>query len=210
MNHNDLFDRRRFLTAGGLSIATAAFLAACGDSDDEGAEGEGEAEAEQKATPNDVVLLRTAASLEELAVQVYDRATKSGIIKNPAILAATRLFKKHHTSHAELVNGIVKRYGGDAFEQPNPVLAQTLDARIRGIGDENGLVLLAIDLERSAAATYQASVGRLSLPSLNQTAMSVCGAEARHIAYLSGLVGRPTADKPFATTEAAVAPGTGV
>lgn len=209
---DELCDRRRFLTAGGLTIVTAAVLGACGDDGgDDGAEGAAEEqEPEAKAAPGDITLLRTAASLELLAVQVYDRATKSGIVRNPAITAAARLFKKHHTEHAELVNSTVKRYGGQAFEQPNPVLAQSLDARIRGIANENDLVLLALDLERAAAATYQAGTGRFSMPSLNQTAMSIGGAESRHIAYLAGLAGRPVADRPFATTEAALAPGTGV
>ena len=208
----ELFDRRRFLTAGGLTIVTAAVVGACGDSGDGGgAEGAAEEEdPDTKATPSDITLLRTAASLEVLASQVYDRAIKSGVIRNQTITSAARLFKKHHTEHAELINATTKRFGGEGFDQPNPVLAQQLDARIRGIANENDLVLLAIDLERAAAATYQASTGKFSMPSLNQTAMSVGGAEARHIAYLSGLANRPTADRPFATTEAAVAPGTGV
>ena len=208
---SDLFDRRRFLSAGGLTIVTAALVGACGGGDDEGAAPEGEeATPEEKASPADIVLLRTAASLEELAVQVYDQATKSPVVKNPAITAAARLFKKHHDEHATLVNGLAKKYGGEAFDRPNPVLAQTLDARIRTIGNENDLILLALDLERAAAATYQASVGTFALTSLNQTAMSVGGTEARHVAYLSGLARRPTAEKAFATTETAVAPGTGV
>lgn len=209
---SEFLDRRRFLSAGGLTIVTAALVGACGGGGGDGgaAEEGGDETPEEKASPADITLLRTAASLEELAVQVYDQATKSPVVKNPAITAATRLFKKHHDEHATLVNGLAKKYGGEAFDRPNPVLAQTLDARIRAIGNENDLILLALDLERAAAATYQASVGRFALTSLNQTAMSVGGAEARHVAYLAGLAGRPTADKPFATTEAAVAPGTGV
>lgn len=209
---DELFDRRRFLTTGGLTIVTAAFLGACGDSGDGGG-AEGAAEEEDpdvKATPSDIVLLRTAASLEVLAAQVYDQATKSNVIRNPLITEAARLFKTQHTDHAELINATAKRFGGEAFDRANPVLAQTLDARIRGIRNENDILLLALDLERAAAATYQASTGRFSMPSLNQTAMSVGGAEARHVAYLSTLANRPVADRPFATTEAAVAPGTGV
>ena len=209
---DEVIDRRRLLATGGLSVVTATVLAACGGGggDGGGEEAEEPKEEEEKASAQDLVLLRTASSLEVLAVQVYTQAAKAGVLKNKEIADAATLFRGHHNDHADLLQSLTKKYGGDAFEQPNPVVAQTLGPRIQAIRNDNDLVLLAIDLERAAAATYQAAVGQFQLTGLNQTAMSIGGAEARHVSILSSFVARPTFGGAFATTEAAVAPGTGV
>src|SRR5512143_4037690 len=69
--------RRRFLAIGGLSVATAAVIAACGENTPPGIPQTGQASTTAALQPQDVtdeVLLRTAASLEHSAIQAYDKA----------------------------------------------------------------------------------------------------------------------------------------
>ena len=202
-------NRRRFLTIGGVSVATASVLAACGS--DGG--GGGEAAPEETTTTvdqGDMNILRTASSIEHLAVKVYQLALDSSLLKTPAITDAVKLFQGQHTDHAKLFEAATTKGGGKAFTDPNPVLLQQLDPAIKALTDEMAVVKLAHDLEKSAAATYQASAGRFHDKDLNATVMSVGGIEARHVAVLAILLKQPAVAAAFQTTDGAVQPGTGV
>lgn len=206
-------NRRRFIQVGGLTVATAAVFAACGTDDSGGATS---ADAGEKAKPNpadargDIQILRTASSLEVLAVEVYDKAIKSGLVKTPAVGDAAALFQGHHQEHAEMFQGATKKLGGTPMSDPNPVLAQSLEGPIAALTDETTVVQLALMLEQAAAATYQSSVGQFKDLKLNQAAMSVGGVEARHAAVLAGVLKQPQVPKAFQTRDGAVAAGTGV
>ena len=96
------------------------------------------------------------------------------------------------------------------------MLAQ-LDPAIKALRDEKGVVQLAHDLEKAAAATYFSTVGAFEDASLNKAAMSVGGVEARHVAVLAGVLttafSTPTDQVPgggFQTKDGAVAAGVGV
>ena len=202
-------NRRRFLHIGGLTIATAAVFAACGDSELTGVNEQQEEEKEE-GDAGDIRILRTASSLELLAVEVYGKALDSGLVKTVVVADAAKLFQEQHREHAQLFQGATKRLGGEPFEEPNPVVMKSLEGPLSQLADEAGVVTLALDLERAAAATYQASVGRFKDAALNQAAMSVGGVEARHAAVLSAALGQPGAPDAFAKTDRAVSAGTGV
>lgn len=208
-------NRRRFIQVGGLTVATAAVFAACGTDDSgnaapaagEGGEGTAPSPADAQG---DIVILRTASSLELLAVDVYEKAIKSGLVKTPAVGDAVTLFQGQHREHAELFQGATKKLGGKPMTEPNPVVAQSLEAPIAALADEAAVVQLALMLEQAAAATYQASVGQFKDLKLNQAVMSVGGVEARHAAVLAGVLKQPPVPKAFHTKDGAVPAGTGV
>ncbi|HUP84419.1 MAG TPA: ferritin-like domain-containing protein [Acidimicrobiales bacterium] len=203
-------NRRKFMQIGGLSVATAAVFAACGsDARDESSTtmGHGPGSSSDKG---DIQILRTASSLEVLAVDVYQKAIDSGLVKTPAVGDAAKLFQSQHREHAELFQGVTKKLGGDVFDRPNPVVLQSLQGPIGALKDEMDVLQLALMLEQAAAATYQSTVGAFKDLSLNQAAMSVGGVEARHVAVLSIVLELAPAPKAFQTTDGAVAAGTGV
>jgi hypothetical protein len=207
-------NRRKFLQIGGLTVATAAIFAACGSDDtDDGAAAAGDDE-ETTTTmgdaKGDITILRTASSLEVLAVAVYQKAIDSGLVKTAAIGDAAKLFQSQHKEHAALFQGATKKLGGEEMKEANPVVLQSLQAPIAALKDEMGVVQLALMLEQAAAATYQSTVGAFTDVSLNQAAMSVGGVEARHVAVLSSVLKQSGAPKAFQTTDGAVAAGTGV
>ena len=53
-------------------------------------------------------MLRTAASLEALAVGVYQRAAAAALIKDPETLDAVTLFLAHHTTHQLTLNALLQ------------------------------------------------------------------------------------------------------
>jgi len=207
-------NRRKFLQIGGLTVATAAVFAACGSDDtadggDAAAEGEDDEMASGSAE-SDITILRTASSLEVLAVDVYQKAIDSGLVKTAAVADAAKLFQAQHKEHSELFQGATKKLGGEAFDKPNPVVLQSLQGPIGALKDEMGVLELALMLEQAAAATYQSTVGAFKDASLNQAAMSVGGVEARHVAVLSSVLKKAPVPKAFQTKDGAVAAGTGV
>ena len=202
---------------GGLSVATAAVFAACGtDDSDPGPRATGEVGTDTTATEGekgvdgDIRILRTASSLEVLAVEVYQKAIDSGLVKTAAVADAAKLFQAQHREHGELFQGATKELGGEPFDKANPVVLQSLQGPIGALQDEMGVLELALMLEQAAAATYQSTVGAFTDASLNQAAMSVGGVEARHVAVLSSVLQKAPVPRAFQTKDGAVAAGTGV
>lgn len=208
------FSRRRFLQVGGLTIASAAVLAACGDDDDTSAGGPGTSMG-SGAAGTDVLILRTASSLERYAVVLYDTAIASGLVTTAAVADAATLFREQHLEHALLFEGATEaKAPGQAFRDPNPAVAAMLKPRVDGLRSERDVIKLAYDVESVAAATYFSTVGAFEDRNLNTSAMSVGGVEARHVAILGGVL--MAADSPaypasgFQTADGAVMAGTGV
>ena len=53
----------------------------------------------------DLALARTAASLEQLAVDTYQTGIDSGLVTTMAIADAAVLFQSHHQAHLDALNG---------------------------------------------------------------------------------------------------------
>ncbi|MEY2568302.1 MAG: hypothetical protein QOE35_2831 [Actinomycetota bacterium] len=206
--------RRRFLRIGATSVAAAAVLAACGNDKKSGTAGgaaAGTTSTTAKApSAGDIAVLRTASSLELVAVNTYDVAIKSGLVKTPAVSDAAKAFMSQHKDHATIFESLTKKVGGDPYTNPNPAVTGQLAPRLAAVKSEQDVVALALDLERSAAATYLAAVGSFADTSLNEAIMSVGGVEARHAAVLATVLGQPPVSGAFATTAGAVPPGTGL
>lgn len=211
-------NRRKFLQIGGLTVASAAVFAACGSDDPEGTSVAGDAGDSNtgdgspggKGSESDIKILRTASSLEELAVDVYQKAIDSGLVKTADVGDAAKLFQAQQKEHSELLQGATKKLGGQAFTDANPVVMQQLEPAIMALKDEMGVLKLAYELEKVATATYFSSVGGFTDATLNQAAMSIGGVEARHVAILGSIVAPQTTPPAFLTKEGAVPVGTGV
>ena len=209
------FNRRRFMRLSGLAAVGGAVLAACGSDDKKS---EGGAASETSATTattaaaggnkTDQTLARTAASLEIFAVAVYDKAIMNAAalkISDPIAKAAV-LFKSQHDEHAKAFNAAAVQLGGQPYNEPNPTAAKAFEAQIAALKTEQDVLKFAFALEQIAAQTYQGVGMKLSTPMLRQTAMTVGGVEARHMAILGHFIQPPMSvpEKAFQPTEKAV------
>jgi rubrerythrin len=216
--------RRSLFRIGGVTIAGGALLAACGSDSSDGASSGSVAAttvgtaAAGTAAPTDtaaamsgdVVVLRTASSIEELAVAAYQIAIDSGLVTTPAVVDAAKLFQSQHMEHSQLFQAATTTAGGTPFAEANPAVLAALQPTIDGLKDEQGILLLALDLETAAAQTYQSNVGTVTDVSLNKALMSVGGVEARHAAVLAGVLGQNPVPRSFGGADTAIAPGTGL
>jgi hypothetical protein len=192
-------NRRDLFKIGGASILGVALLAACGsDSSDApsatdpaattpGSTGATTtnmpAMTDNNTAEMDLVLARTAASLEKLAVDAY--GTAAGLITTPSVLAAATMFAGHHQMHLDALNGVITGAGGSAITQMNQAVYDALvKPAIDAAKSEADAVMLALALEEAAAQTYVFAGGALSTPALRSTIMTIGGVEARHAAVL--------------------------
>ena len=223
---------KSFYKVGGLMLAGATIIAACGsDNNDSGttaapattAGGSATTAASSATTAagsattmggsagtGDVAALRTASSLEELAVAVYQTAIDSGLVKTAAIADAAKLFQSQHKEHSGLFQSLTTKAGGEAYTMPNAVILKAIQPTIDALKDEMGVVALALELENVAAQTYQSNVATFMDPSLNAAIMSVGGVEARHAAALAGVLQQAQVPAAFQVIDKAVKAGTGV
>jgi hypothetical protein len=199
------FNRRRFMRLSGLAVVGGAVLAACGDDEEtkSGTAGETSSTTAAAAGGNmtDKTIARTAASLEIFAVAVYDKAiTNAAALKiSDPIAKAAVMFKDHHDQHAKAFNAAAVQLGGQPYNDPNPTAAKAFEAQIAALKTEQDVLKFAFALEQIAAQTYQGVGMKLSTPMLRQTAMTVGGVEARHMAILGHFTQpkTPVADKAF-------------
>lgn len=189
--------RRRFLAIGGFSVATAAVLAACGTDESTGIPEAGNLATTTALPPqdvSDVVLLRTASSLEYTAIQAYDTVLGLGLL-DAALTEVATLFQDQHRDHAGLMERTTRQLGGEPFRQPNPAFEENVVQPALGIITEldaadqlDAVLRFAHALESVAAGTYLSTVTAFSDAKLRQAAMSIGGVEARHAAVLAGVI----------------------
>jgi len=220
-------DRRSLFKVGGVVLLGGAVMAACGSDNSSSSTGTtaGAATAAATTAPTaapaaaamgDVTILRTASSIEELAVAAYQTAITSGLVKTQAIADAAQLFQSQHREHSAQFQSATKAAGGEPFVQPNPVVLAAIKPMVDALADERGVVALAFELETAAAQSYQAYVGTFADAKLNKAIMAVGGVEARHAAVLAQVLNSlgDTTVKPvpaaFQVTDKAIKSGTGV
>lgn len=211
--------RRRFLAVGGFSVATAAVLAACGTEEtgipETGLPGTTTTEPPRAVT--DVVLLRTASSLEYSAIGAYEAALGLGVL-DASLSQVAELFQDQHREHAELMEAATRELGGEPYSKPNPAVEANVVAPALALLEEvpeadlpEAVLRIAHALESVAAGTYQSVVPSLSKPALRQAAMSIGAVEARHATVLAGVIpgSAPVPPPPGATPDetTSTAPG---
>ena len=179
--------RRQLFKFGGAAIVGTAVLAACG-SDDKTDSGNGGSSTTKGGGDSsmDLPLARTAASLEQLAVDTYTTAAGSGLVTTKGIGDAATLFLDHHQKHLEALNATIKSAGGKEVTEANKAVYDALVKPALGkLKTEADVVALALMLELAAAQTYAFAGGALSQPALRSTIMTIGGVEARHAAVLT-------------------------
>jgi hypothetical protein len=189
--------RRSFLKIGGMTVLGGAVLAACSSDSKTASTGSSSASSTGASSSSsgsgtqDASLAKTAASLEALAVAVYDTGIKSGLVTTAAIGDAAKLFQSHHQAHLDAINSGT----GVNYTTPNAaVKAALVDPAVSAAKTETDIVKLAYALENAAAQTYVFAASALSTPALRSTIMTIGGVEARHKAVLGGVLMTAPAD----------------
>ena len=137
----------------------------------------------------DVMMLQTAASIENLAVAVYQKAAGlppevSGA-SIPAIKDFVTIAIQHHTDHGAAFNAGATRLGGMAQtgidQTVNDAVVTPALGQIKGPSD---VVALAQSLEDAATQTYVKYGGAVDDKSAVQSFASIAAVEAQHGAVL--------------------------
>lgn len=202
--------RRGFLKIGGATVLGAAVLAACssdGELVESGVPEGATTTADTSETEFDTNLLRTATSLEILAVDTYQTAIDSGLIGQAAILEAFTLFRDQHDDHRAALQQATEDYAGagTAYEETNQFLQDTVvGPALEALTDEDSVISLALRLETLAAESYVWSAGRLSTTTLRQAIMGIGGVEGRHQAVLRGFLEEEQVPDAFENTDEAI------
>ena len=193
--------RRDALRVGGLSVFGAAFLAACGKQS--GVVPSANILSEGVVPPTtalpagivtDVVLLRTAASLEYNAIDTYNAVLEGDLLTGDyaKLTDAVKRFRDDHQAHADAVNQLVVASGGKAHTCANSridtLYIQPAIALVTAKDNPDmskDVIALAHALENLATQTYQGVVASLTSPSLRGDAIRIAQDEARHAVVLA-------------------------
>jgi len=195
------FDRRQLLRTGGLTLSLGAIIAACGE-DRAGGTDPGRVGEAPSVTPlpegtvDDIVLLRTAQSLEHSAIDAYAAARGLDVLSAHQDAIAQR-FVDDHTGHSVALGGFITDAGGEEFACANPWVTRRVITPIFDAIDDSDdplrdVLNVAHALESLAAASYQSLVGSLTLPDLRMKIMQIGADENRHAAALAiAITGAP-------------------
>jgi rubrerythrin len=184
--------RRTLLSASAL-LGAGAVLAACGSGDDDQIPVTGSIppvpENPTTTAPGsealDLVLLNTALSIELLAIDVYGQALDADLIESRTIVGSLELFREHHEEHAEALSAAIRELGGRPVTEANQYLLETeVTPLVEAMADEATALELVLAVENTAASTYVKTTPTYTTPELRQVAMSIGGADARHVAVL--------------------------
>ena len=228
------FDRRGLFRIGGLTVAGSALVAACSKSQagELGRVGSGEDTPKlEDGIVDDGVLLRTSASIEHSIVAAYDHILSSGVLAKdsgtfPNLGDQTELvtlLQAHHASAAESFNALAVEVGAEAWECGNPRLdaifldtfftrvedgAEATDAAKAIEASDDALrdmINLVYTLEALSAASSQALVHQVTLPSTRVAAMGI-GVRSARSAALVALAINPGGYLPGMNPEFATVP----
>ncbi|NBN90811.1 MAG: ferritin-like domain-containing protein [Actinobacteria bacterium] len=179
--NDNAFNRRKFLQSGGLALASAAILAACGKSDKVATSYPRIGESPTTtglptAHVTDAVLLRTASSLEWCAIDAYTAVAALGLLPSAATSVVKR-FQADHKAHAAALTPLIKKAGGEPFECANERINElyigpaveliTGPAAVPGAFGSLAAVTFSIGKTSEAGTKTQLS---LDTPSLNSLA----------------------------------------
>ena len=196
------FDRRQLLQRGGLTVALAVLVAACGEDSAE-EEAPGRVGYAPPATPlptvetNDIVYLRTTTSIEQTLVETYERIAELGALDGPDAAMLERLIEDHRAAVAATVE-LTTAAGGEPYECANSWYVQRVVTPILELieGDEaqdippsddptrDSLVVLH-GMESMVGAMYQQMVELVTVVELRAELMVFGAAAARHSAAVA-------------------------
>ena len=187
--------RRQFLRVASGALLGAA-LAACTKSKPKAAPGATTtttstttATTTPGPTASDITLVRTAASLEALAVSVYQRAAAANVVKDPSALDATTLFLAHHMAHQQSLNALLEAADQQAVTTPNSAVEKVFKPALAAAKTQDDTIELLFTLEDAIGQTYVYAAGLLSTVEHRTTVMTIAGVHARQRALLGVVYG---------------------
>ena len=181
------------LRSSGALAATTAVLAACSSSSPSIARiGESPTTVKlEDLAVTDVVLLRTAMSMETMAAAMLsDSAVTSLASKESASIIAA--FAADHTSHLEDLRVLITARNGEPYSETNAKLMQAygqtaLDLIASGKLPEDTLAL-TLAVENLIASTYQYFVSLTAEPALRAAMVGLGGRSSRRAAVAAQLI----------------------
>ena len=188
-NSTPKYSRRTVLTAGGAAAASAAFLAACGGTKTVTRLGSAPTTvklADEAVT--DVVLLRTAMSVETMIANLYtDKVVTSLADATSAPIVSA--FAAAHKAHLSGLSSLISARGGAAYDGTNDKLmvayGQPALDLIEAGKDKTDVPALALALESLAAATYQYFVSLTNEKAVRAEMMRIGATSARRAAVVA-------------------------
>ena len=185
--------RRAFLTVGGAAVVGSAVLAGCVQPTKKVLPVSGTSIPDPSSTTTtapgtkelDLTLLRTAQSIEVLAVQTYQKILDGGIVQTASTLDAMKLFQSQHNQHAGLLATTTTDNGGKPYDTANPYLdVEVITPALTAATTEAAVLKVAALLENTAAQTYTGAGGTFTTASLRGAILSIGAVEARHLTVL--------------------------
>lgn len=186
--------RRSMLRTSGALVAGTAVLAACAGSVDTGIARIGETpalEPLQEADVSDVVLLRTAMSVEKMVAVILSDSRVSGIA-DAAAKPVVAGYVASHTAQLSALSSLVTANGGQPFNEPNEKLMVAYGDNVLNLMGEgkkaSDVLPLTHALESLVAATYQYFVALTSNSSLRAEMMRLGAQASRRAAVAAQLI----------------------
>jgi hypothetical protein len=140
------------------------------------------------ASPSDIALLKTAASLEALAVGVYQRVAGAAIVKDPTVLDATTVFMAHHTTHQMTLNELLRVAEVSAVTAPNGEMdGKVFQPALAAAKTQDDVIQLLFTLEEVIAQTYVYGTDVLTRPEHRVAFMTIASTQARHRTVLGSV-----------------------
>ncbi len=205
--------RRRFILTGGIGVAAAAFIAACGQEVDTAGDLPltGTPPTTSDATPEeigptlDITLLRTAQSLELAAIEGLRQLVEAPYAEDRGVISTFNTLIDRHESHAEYFGQQTTLAGGVPYTEPNEYFTTTvIDPGIAALAAPKDLPALATVIENTLAQTYVFSGELMSTEELRQAVAAVGFVAARQISAVYLLEDAPAAPTPTISRSARV------
>ncbi len=173
------------------------------------------ASAASASSSQDVQVLQTAASIENLAVATYKTALTLPYIGSSSANAVVNKFARvtmnQHAQHADAFNAAARALGGARQTKPDPAFVPVVNKAVASLSGASaaqgtlGVVGLALELENIAAETYVKDTTLVSSSVNKALFASIMGVEAQHVAVLLAVQALLNANAPQLIS---LAPGT--
>ena len=195
-------DRRNFLRLGGMSLAAAAALAACGNDDGEVGEGSDDGDApetpdEAKGSTTDLRFLNDATAAERAASAAYEKMIEKLGDEDEELRNTLNTMSGHHEDHFRVLAGATEALGGDTNREADAEITGIVERELATATGASGIRRVAYMVELALAQFYASDLAGLDEASLHKTTLAILGSEARHVAAL-GLLANDPGTPPFA------------
>ncbi|MFN5601543.1 MAG: hypothetical protein ACK48T_05395 [Acidimicrobiaceae bacterium] len=197
MNNNtpSQLSRRNILRSGGAIVASGAVLAACGGASHSGSIARigsvPEIDKLETEHVSDVVLLRTAMSVEKMAATMMKDSRVTSLAESSVSPFLAKYAAAHETNMSVLAPLVTAR-GGQVVNEPNAKLMTAYGENALNLVEEGktaGDVLnLTLGLESLVAATYQYFVSLTNEAALRADMMRLGAASSRRAAVAAQLI----------------------